>query len=148
MTTHRRLPFRITLLLGLVLIVTVLSTIRALTALAWHDALGHYTSGGLVTYDALSGLAWMLAGAFLFGCILRRGSHTRWMVLAVTGAYAAWAWIDRLLVQQGPRANWPFGAVVSIVLLAFVAGVVLDPHNLSYFEKREYERQPEDPTSA
>ncbi len=42
------LPFRITLLLVLVLTITVLSAVRAYTAFAWHNTLNLYISHAVV----------------------------------------------------------------------------------------------------
>jgi hypothetical protein len=38
--------------------------------------------------------------------------------------YFAWFWIDKMLISQNPasKINWPFAAIVSLVLLGLVLG--------------------------
>ena len=68
-------------------------------------------------------------------------------ILVGAGAYAAWGWADRLFVQVSQRPNWQFALAGTAVLLAYVAVVVLDPRNQSYFRKESYERTPKRPTT-
>lgn len=148
MNGRRRAPLGITLLLGLVLIITVLSVVRLLTAIWWRSALASYLSIPLVLYVGLSGAAWTLAGCFVLWCMWRRARYSRQIVLIAAGSYAAWGWADRLLVQSGAGANWLFALVGTVILLAFVAIVVLDPRNLPYFRKESHDRKSENPISA
>jgi len=148
MVRRRRLPFRITLLLTLVLIITVLSAVRLFTAIAWRTTLDLYLGSPEVIYIAVTGALWTLVGGFVFWSFWRGGRHVREVFLGVSIAYSAWAWADRLVVQEMPRANWLFALVVTILLLACVAAVVLDPRNLSYFRKETHERKPEEPTAT
>ncbi len=147
MNGRRRAPLGITLLLGLVLIITVLSAVRLLTVLDWRGALASYLSIPLILYVGLSGAAWTLAGCFVLWCLWHRARYSRQIVLIAAALYAAWGWADRLLVQQGARANWLFALIGTILLLAFVAIVVMDPRNLPYFRKESYERKSENPIS-
>ncbi len=148
MTDRPRLPFRITLLMAVVLIVTVLSAVRLLTAIAWQKTLETYVPSALVLYTAITGAFWTLAGLGLFWAFLRRVRYLRAILLVLVAAYAAWGWLDRIFIQSNLRNNWPFDLLVTIVLLAFAAWVILDPRNQSYFRRERYERQPENPTSA
>ena len=148
MTHRRRLPFRITLLLALVLIVTVLSAVRLLTALAWRQTLESYVPAGLVVYTAISGAVWTLSGLGALWVFHRRLRYARLILLGACTAYAAWAWADRLLVQSSPRSDWAFDLLLTILLLAFAAAVLLDPRNQSYFRKGSHERKPESATTA
>ena len=144
MATRRRLPFRITLLLTVVLITTVLNAVRFGTAIAWRHTLGTYVGAPEVVYVALSGAFWTLAGLYLFWSFWRGGRRVPVVYLATSVVYAAWSWADRLVVQTSLRANWLFALVVTILLLVFVAIVVLDPHNQFFFGKETYERKPEE----
>lgn len=145
MTARRRLPFRITLLLALVLIVTVLNAVRLFTAITWRNALEPYMPAGLVVYTAVTGAVWSLAGVGAFWAFHRRVRYLRTILLAAMVAYAAWAWLDRLLVQSSPRSDWPFDLLLTIILLAFAAAVLLDPRNQSYFRRESHGRKPENP---
>jgi hypothetical protein len=136
------------LLLALVLIVTVLSAVRMLTAIAWQKTLDAYYPAGLVLYTALSGAFWTLAGLAVLWAFHRRVRGLRFVLLGSAAAYAAWAWLDRVFIQSNLRNNWPFDLLVTVVLLAFAAVVVLDRRNQSYFRRESYGRKPGSPTSA
>ncbi len=133
------IPFRITLLLILVLIPTVLNAVRFFTAIAW-TVLRKYEPGLLVDYVAITGAIWTLAGGFVLWSFFRQARRSGFVILGAAGAYALWVWADRLLVQPGTQADWPFDLIVTIVLLAYVAVVVLDPHNRPYFRRETHER--------
>jgi membrane associated rhomboid family serine protease len=148
MTRQRRPPLRITLLLGLVLIITILSAVRLYTALAWRNVLGSYIPTALIYYAAASGAVWTIVGCFVLFSFWRRGRYTRPVLLTASVLYAAWGWVDRLLAQPGEHPNWPFALAGTIILLAFVAVVALDPHHQLYFRKEKYDRKPEYPASA
>ncbi len=148
MKDRRRLPFRITLLMALVLIVTVLSAVRLLTAFAWQKTLEMYAPAGLVLYTGIAGAFWTLVGLGLFWAFRRRVRYLRLILLVSVGAYAAWAWIDRIFVQSSLRNNWPFDLLLTLVLVAFAAWVILDRRNQPYFRRETYERQPENPKTA
>ena len=143
MTERRRLPFRITLLLALVLIVTVLSLIRLVTAVSWHNALESYIPGALVVYAAATGALWTAVGLGVLWAFRRRARYIRAVLLGPAAAYALWAWADRLLLQSAVRSDWPFDLLLTIILLAFAAAVVLDPRNQSYFRRESHDRKPE-----
>jgi hypothetical protein len=134
--------------MALVLIVTVLSAVRLLTALTWQGALKTYYPPGLVLYAGLSGAFWALVGIGLVWAFRHRVRYLRALLLGSAIAYAAWGWADRLFIQSSLRNNWPFDLLVTIVLLAFAAWVVLDRRNQPYFGRESYERKPEDPRTA
>lgn len=148
MAPRRRLPLRITLLLAVVLIVTVLSAVRLSTALAWRNTLDAYMPGPLLAYAAGSGAVWTIAGIGILWAFRRRVRRLRWILLGASGAYAAWAWADRLLLQSSPRSDWPFDLLLTILLLAFAAFVLLDPHNQPFLRRESHERKRENAESA
>lgn len=141
MPARRRLPFRITLLLALVLTITVFSAVRLYTGIAWSRTLETYMPTLLVAYVAITGAIWMLLGCFVLWSFWRRIRYSRWIFLAAAFVYALWAWADRLLIQPGSHANWQFALIGTLVLLAYTAVVVLDPHLRVYFRKENHERQ-------
>ena len=75
-------------------------------------------------------------------------SYTRTALLVISGLYTAWSWVDRLFVQSGLRANWPFDLLITVVLLIYAGVVLLDPKNLKYFKRESHERKPENPPST
>lgn len=129
-------PFRITLVLCVVLIITVTNIIRLVTSIAWHDTLNAYISPLGILYIAVSGAVWTGVGLFILASFGLGAHWTRPVLLISTSAYAAWVWADNLFVQAQLGANWPFSLVVTILLLAYMFAIVLDPHNNTYFMKR------------
>ena len=135
-----KLPLRITLLLVLVLITTVLSAVRLITALEWNRTLDSYMPGPLVAYVAITGAIWTSVGCFVLWSFFRRARWAGLLILAAAGTYALWTWVDRLLIQSGSHANWRFELIVMIVLLVYVGAVVLDPRNRAYFRRESHDR--------
>jgi hypothetical protein len=135
------------LLLWLVLIITALNVVRLITAIAWRGPLASYMPVPGPVYVAVTGAIWALTGLFVLWSFWRGRYRTRWVLLIAAGSYAAWVWVDRLFVQAEPRADWLFTLLATILLLGYMAAVVLDPRNESYFRKETYERKPEEPSS-
>ncbi len=135
-----RLPFRITLLIILVLITTVWSAVRLFTAIAWSSTLQVYEPTLRVAYVGTSGAFWTMAGAFVLWSFWRGKRFSRLTLLVAAGGYAIWAWIDRLLIQPGAHPNWRFDLVVTAVLLIYTGAVVLDRHNRIYFDRESHDR--------
>ena len=129
------------MLLWLVLCFTAWNVARATTSVIWHDTLEAYAPKPGPIYIGVTGAIWTLTGLFLLWSFWRGVRGTRRALLIASGLYAAWAWIDRIFIQTQMRANWPFALLITIILLAFVAAVVLDPHNDIYFEREAYERE-------
>lgn len=71
-------------------------------------------------YIALTG--GIFAAGFLLASagLLTRRAWSRPVTLAVVGLYAAWLWIDRLLVAQSwSDSGWPFALGATLVLVVF-----------------------------
>ena len=145
---RRKLPFSLTLLFLLILLLTIWEAIRFVTSIAWRGALELYAPNPGPFYIGATGAFWMLAGLFLLWSVWVGVRWNRAAILIASGLYAAWVWADRLFVQAQVRANWPFDLAVTIILLAYTAAVVLNPRNRIYFERETYERESKDQPSA
>ena len=139
MYKHSKLPFRITLLLWLVLIITAWNIIRLITSITWHGILNTYAPRPGPIYIGVTGAIWTLAGLFVLLGFVRGAKWTRMVLVLASLGYAIWDWADKLFIQAQLRANWPFDLLTTIILLGFISAVVLDPHNRTYFEKETYE---------
>ena len=148
MKPHLKIPIQVTLFLWLVLILTVWNAVRFATGIAWRDTLETYARYPGPIYIAATGALWTLVGISLLWSWWHGKRFTRAALLAAAGLYAAWGWADRLFVQTEMRANWPFDLIVTILLLAFSAAVILNPKNFIYFQREAYERESENPPSA
>jgi hypothetical protein len=135
MSKTSRFPFRITLLVWLVLITTAWNVVRLATAWSWRNNLATYSPHPGVFYIAITGLIWALAGLLVLWSFWRGIRWTRPLFLITAGAYCAWVWADRLIAQNHLQANWPFDLLITAVLLGFTAYVVLDKRNEIYFRK-------------
>ncbi len=135
MSKTSKFPFRITLIVWLVLITSAWNVVRLATAWSWRANLETYSPYPGVFYIAITGLIWALAGLLVLWSFWRGKRWTRPLFLIAAGAYCAWVWVDRLLAPSHLQANWPFDLLVTAVLLGFTAYVVLDPRNEIYFRK-------------
>ncbi len=140
-------PLRLKLLAWLIVLFTLWNIVRAITGIAWFGTLAQYATPPGPIYIVATGVVWVLAGLFLIWCMLRGKAWTRIAILTGSGLYALWFWVDRLIVQPGVRANWAFTLVVTILFLAFMAAVVLDPRIQSILEREAYERESKYPPS-
>jgi hypothetical protein len=145
---RRKSPFSVTLLIWLVLFFTGWHAVRFATSIAWNDTLDTYAPQPGAVYVGGTGAIWTLAGIFLLWSIRRGAGWTRKALLITSGLYAAWVWVDRLFVQAQMQASWPFALLATILLLAYTAAVVLNPHNQVYFERETYERESKNPPPA
>ncbi|MCL5611516.1 MAG: hypothetical protein M1485_03015 [Chloroflexi bacterium] len=143
-----KFSFQVTLLLWLVLILTAWNTVRFAAGILWRDTLIAYAPQPGPIYIAATGALWALTGLFLLWSWWNRKPYMRAALLVASGLYTAWSWADRLFVQAELRANWPFDLLATVILLAFVSAVVLNPKNLNYFQRESYERKPENHPSA
>jgi len=138
---YPKIPFRILLLLSLVLYLTCWQAIRFATGIAWNSTLIKYEAYFIPFYIDISGAFWTLTGLFLLWSMWRGQRWTRIAFVIASSLYAAWVWADRLFVQTQMRANWPFDLLLTIVVYVFTNLVVLDPRNKIYFERETYERE-------
>jgi hypothetical protein len=143
-----KLPTRIILLLILVALLTIWQALRFATSIVWRDTLETYAPYPGPLYIGGMGALWTLIGLLILWSFWRGRGWTRKALLIAAGSYAAWIWLDRLFIQAGSRANYPFDLLVTIILLSFTAIVVLDPHSRIYFEREAYEREFKNPPSA
>ena len=130
-------PFRVTILLSLVLLLTIWNALRAWTAFSWRNVLTEFSGAPL--YIGISGLIWLGIGIWLLLSLWRQEAYARILLLASAASYTVWIWIERLLLQV-PRENWLFALVVNIVLLSFVLFAS------NYWKREAHERKSEDQT--
>jgi hypothetical protein len=121
----------------MVLIITAWNLVRLVTSIGWRVTLETYAPWPGPFYIGLTGAIWTFMGLFLFWSFVAGASWSRIGLLICGFVYSIWFWVDRLFIQPQVRANWPFGLLVTIILLGFTSAVVLDTHNQIYFVKRD-----------
>jgi len=130
------LPFRVTVLLWMVLTLTVWNALRLWTAFAWRERLAEFASVPGPVYIGITGAIWLILGSLVLWSLWMATRWRRMLVLASALLYTVWYWGDRLLFQPG-RADWLFSAVVNLLLLLHVFYAL----NSDYFRREAHERQ-------
>jgi hypothetical protein len=130
-------PFRVTILLSLVLLLTIWNALRAWTAFSWRNVLTEFSGGPL--YIGVSGLIWLGIGIWLLLSLWRQAPFARILLITSAASYSVWVWIERLFFQV-PRENWPFALVTNLVVLSFVLFAS------NYWKREAHERKSEDQT--
>ena len=133
-------PFRVTLLLWLVLTLTTWNFIRFWTALAWREVLNEFSSQPTSTVITASGAVWMFIGIFILWSIWQRKAWAAKLLLGASAGYTVWYWSERL-IWQSPHPNWPFAVIVNLVLLGFI------PFAIKSLSREAYEQKNENPKS-
>ena len=100
-------------------------------------------------YIGITGAVFAGLGLALVWGFWRRAGWAPPALLAAAIGYAAWSWMDRLFLQPGAlQSGRQFSLAITILLLAFVAAVALDPRNRSYFGREAHEREGQDRPTA
>lgn len=138
MSNVKPVPFRVSLLLSLLMLFTAWNVLRAQNALARGALFLQY--GGLRAFlpAALGGIFWALAGIFLLWSVFK---WKRWAGKAcrlAAAAYLAFYWAERLLLQA-PRPNWMFAVIVQVTLFVFILFATKS------LLREAYEREPQNP---
>jgi len=138
-TPMNKLPFRVTLLHLLVLILSAWNGLRLWTALAWQDVLNEFSASPPPIITAISGAVWMVAGIILTWSIWQKNALAAKLLVGVASAYSVWYWSERLL-WQNPHPNWLFAVIVNLAALAFIL------LNVKLLSREAHERENENPT--
>ena len=112
-------PFRVTLLLWLVLFLTAWNALRLWTAISWFNVLNEYSASPNPAITAFSGAFWVAIGIILIWGIWQRKPWTVKLLLGATAGYTVWYWSERLF-WQSPHPNWPFAVIVNLALIIFI----------------------------
>ena len=129
-------PFRVTLLLWLVLTLTTWNFIRFWTALAWREVLNEFSSQPTSAVITASGAVWMVTGIFISWSIWQRKAWAAKLLLGASAGYTVWYWSERL-IWQSPHPNWPFAVIVNLVLLGFILFAIKSLSREAYEQKNE-----------
>ena len=138
-----RRPAAVTWLVIGVLIIAVSNGLRLTNAVeAWAFLSG--LPGVSPTYQAVTGLIWLVAGLWTALDLCRGRPHAPKLALGFIILYLIYAWIDLLLIA-GERpttlggANIPFRAGLSVFVLVYTLGALNFSRSKAYF-RRNHER--------
>jgi hypothetical protein len=131
-------PFRVTVLIWVVLILTAWNALRLWTAFAWKTQISEYAPQSGPLYIGLTGAVWVTIGLGTLWGIWQPGKRSRLLTVGAAVVYSAWYWSDRLLMQE-KRSDWLFVAALNLLLLTWVVFSTKS----RYFQREAYEREPE-----
>ncbi len=130
-------PFNVTIILVVVLIFTLLNTLRLVAAVLGWNTLAGLPLRVPVFYFILTGAFWAVTGFSLaMGLYLRR----RWSVWVARGAvilYPVYYWIDRLFVadRSAIASRVSFLVVTTLLLCGFLLWALSRPKTGAYLVK-------------
>lgn len=113
-------PFRVTLLLCLVLIFTAWNILRISTALSWQATLNEFNIQPTVWVIVVSGIFWALTGLILIWSIWQEKAWAKKMLLGAVAGYTIWYWSERFFLWQMPRPNVLFAVILNLVFVLII----------------------------
>ena len=127
-------PFSVTLLACLVLSITIVHLVRFVSTLTWWLFLTTLP-GKSPLYLALTGLIGSLIGAALFWGLWTGKSNAPLVARLLTLVYLGIQWAEQILsVLAGNKfENWPFMAVVSLIVIIYVYWTLSTSRAKAYF---------------
>jgi hypothetical protein len=134
-----KFPFRVTLLIWLVLSLTAWSALRVWTTLAWKDVLLKYSPQPSPLIITISSAAWLIVGLLSLWGIWQNQAWTSKLLLGATAGYTVWYWGERL-IWQSPHPNWLFAVIVNLAIIIFIF------FSMGSMTREAYERKIENPT--
>ena len=127
-------PGSVTKLALLVLIFAVVNLLRLIQALkSWEFLAGLLPISP--AYLAISGLVWSTIGLPLVLAIWYGARWAPGLTRLTIMVYTLYYWVDRLLMPSYPgrNANWPFMAVVSVIILVWAYWVLSRINTREFF---------------
>ena len=143
----RNRPFGVTLLLWMVLMMIMWGSLRFFASLHWRAMLVEYESNLSVGYLSVTGAGWAVAGCVLLWALFTAKAWTRRAILIAVILWLVEYWIERSFFESR-HINWPFAAVVSLLVLGITLVSTLHQSTKDFFTRsEEYEQQNQNPGS-
>jgi hypothetical protein len=114
-----RFPFRVTLLLWLVLIHTAVNILRLWTGLAWSDVLSEFESVPGPAVVVLFSVVFVLLGIALIWGLWQAKAWTKYLLIGTAAGSTAWFWSERF-VHPEAHLNSFFAVIVNLIVLIFI----------------------------
>ncbi len=127
-------PFTLTILAIGLLIWAVGGFLQTWLAIDLWELLTHTLLGGDPLYLVISGIIQALLGLILALGVWFGWRWSWWGTLCITILDTIYVWIDRLFIAElsNPR-RYPLYIMLSIIVIAYVAWVLLHPTGKKYF---------------
>jgi hypothetical protein len=134
-------PFRVTLLLWLVLSLSAWGAIRLFGTFRWWSVLNEFGARPSPLYLSITGAGWIVVGGVLLWSLF---SGKSWARLAIPLSIFLWVmeyWVERMFFEA-PRANFFFALSASILLLIVTFFSTFNQKTRKFFIKSEEHEQP------
>lgn len=132
----KKRPVIVTIAALSVLSLTVWNAIRFVSTLANRDLLVEFSSPPGPLYIAITGLFWTIIGIPLSLGLWFGWGRARQAAGLAGAAYAAYYWLDRLILQSAvSNPNWPFALSCNILWLGLLALALALPESRTFFGK-------------
>lgn len=132
----------------LVLTTAAWNLVRLITSVLWVGVLEYYAPRPGDLYVGATGAAWAAVGSLILWALGRRKTWAPRALLFGAWLYAAWMWLDRILLQAGGSPNWRFAMIGTAVVLGFISAVALDRRTIQYFGNEAHGREHQDQSPA
>ena len=121
--------------------------LRFFASLQWRGMLVEYESSLSVGYLSVMGAGWGLAGGVLLWGVFTAKAWTRPAILIAVILWLIEYWVERLFFESR-HINWPFAAIVSLLVLGITLVSTLHNSTKDFFTRsEEYEQQNQNPGS-
>ena len=128
----KKRPFRITLLIWVVLFFSTGNLLRLGASIYFGQTLKEYNIRTSPYYLAATGIFWCLVGLFIIWCLRHKINRSQVIILVAGIGYSAWYWFDRLIFQY-PRSSCLFAIVIMVALLTFLFYSLFSPASRQWF---------------
>jgi hypothetical protein len=128
-------PWSVTWLTIGVLSLTVINTIRAVSAAQGWSRLGELPLSVPPAYLLVSGLVWSLAGLVLMWGLWRGARWAPWATRGATLAFLLYYWMDRLALTSNTlrQVNQTFALGATLLITALIFWILWRPVVKAYF---------------
>lgn len=133
-----RRPFWYKVLVAGCLVIAWFGFLRLYSAFANWDLLTGYMTASLLTYIAVSGAVWGLAGLVCAVTLWTGMQFAPTYVRLLAASCFIWYWMDRILISRssGTQGNLVFALITSILILLFALLVPSLPNVVKFLASR------------
>ena len=134
-------PFRVTLLLWLVLSLSAWGAVRLFATFRWWSVLNEFGARLSPLYLSITGAGWIVVGGVLLWSLF---SGKSWAYLAIPLSIFLWVleyWVERMFFESS-RANIFFALMASILLCLVTFFSAFNQKTKKFFIKSEEHEQP------
>jgi hypothetical protein len=133
-------PFAIKFLALYSLILAIWNGLRLVQGIIFWSILDEYKAKPGSIYIVVSGGIWFFIGLMISWGVWEKKFWAGYAVIIGASFYGAWYWCDRLIFQRS-HINWPYAAVVTLVLITIPFTLLLSRRTRQSFSKDNYERK-------